>query len=52
MINHIFQKIKGSIFEIKGDYEIVNLIWQDENGKTVNAMTKDGIPLKTIQRVI
>ena len=43
---------KGSIFEIKGEYEIVNLIWKDENGKTVNAMTKDGIPLKTIQRVV
>ena len=44
---------KGSIFTIEGEYEIIDLKWVDTaTGEVVMATTKEGIALKTIQRVV
>lgn len=43
---------KGDVFTIKeGEYKLVDLTWTDQDGNQVQAMSKDGVLLQTIERV-
>ena len=45
------EPVKGDVFTVPGEYKLVDLTWTDQDGNQVQAMSKDGVLLQTIERV-